>query len=286
MKKSFLIILSGFVFIFLNSCSSPENEGKKIGEKFCNCLGAYKTLTKPMAFKNLMDSCKNEIKSDWEKYEKEYKTDEAKWNTLKTTYDKSCENVLKSFNEAQKLIYAEIEKKIKEQLYNKLWLKTDEDKGFYLYSFTDEGLSIINCKNNSKFKISLDTITFEDAESTKAIVSFTENGNLILTDCKTAKKGTYQISTTKDKFLGSWTVHGYPANVSFLKGGKCVVSQGSQSLGTTYSFNGNSLDIKGVGAYSVNLSKLDYFAFGAISFTRNKSAQPKKLDFLCNKKEN
>ncbi len=278
-----LTIVLGFVMIFFNSCSSPESEGKKIGEKFCNCLGDFKTFTEPKQFNHVMDSCKNVIKDDWTKYENDYKKDEPKWDLFITSYEKARESKLNSFNDAQKLIYAEIEKKIKEQINDKLWLKKDENKGYYLYSFTDNALSIINCKGKTKFKLSVDTIKFEDTELTMAIVSFTEDGNLILTDCKSDKKGVYQIATKKDKLLGSWSVKG-GFSVSFYQGGSCSVTQGWSTKNVRYSFRGNNLEIDGPPAYSVNLSTTDYFSFGQAQFYRNKYAHPKNLDMLFAKK--
>lgn len=273
----FLTIILGFVMIFLNSCSSPESEGKKLGDKFCNCLGDFKTFTEPKQFNQVMDSCKNLIKDDWTKYENDYKKNESKWNLFNTSYEKACESKLKEFNDSLKLIYAEIEKKIKENLNDKLWLKKDENKGYYLYSFNDNALSIINCKGESKFKLSVDTIKFEDTDSTMAIVSFTEDGNLILTDCKSGKKGVYQPASEKDKLLGNWK--GFSEFISFYPGGNCYVSTdwGAYKKHGKYSFIDNNLEIDGPPSYRVNFSNIDYFSWGQIQFYRNKYAHPKNL---------
>ena len=267
-----LTIVLGFVMIFFNSCSSPESEGNKLGEKFCNCLGDFKNFTEPKQFNHVMDSCKNVIKDDWTKYENNYKKDESKWNLFITSYEKT-----------QKLIYAEIEKKIKEKLNDKLWLKKDENKGYYLYSFIGNALSIINCKSETKFKLSVDTIKFEDTELTMAIVSFTEDGNLILTDSKSDKKGVYVIASEKDKLLGSRSVKG-GISVSFYQGGSCSVTQGWSTKNAKYSFKVNNLEIDGLPAYRVNLSKTDYFSFGHAQFYRNKYTHPKNLAILFAKK--
>lgn len=277
-----LVIVSGFVMLFLNSCSSPENEGKKIGEKFCNCLGAVKTLTEPKQFKQVSDSCTNVIKNDWTKYEADYKNDDAKWNLFKTSYEKARESKLKELNEALNLIYAEMGKKIKEKLNNKLWIKKNEKNGYYLYSFNDNSLSIMNCRGLTKFDISADTIKFGDAELTKAIVSFSEEGNLILKDCESDNIGVYEIASKKDKLLGSWSVTG-GISVVFYQGGSCSVTQRRNTQNARYTLNGNNLEIAGPPAYSVNLSNSDYFSFGMARFSRNKLSYPKNLDILFTK---
>lgn len=285
MKHFNLLVTIVFVFVmlFFNSCTSPESEGKKLGEKFCNCLGDFKTFTEPKQFNEVIDSCKKSIKDDWTKYETDYKKDESKWNLFITTYDQTCESKLNEFNDALKLVYAEIEKKIKEQLNDKLWLKKDENKGYYLYSFSNDALTIINCKGETNFKLSADTIKFEDTELTMAIVSFTEDGNLILTDCKSDKNGVYQIVSEKDKLLGNWSVKG-GLSVSFYQGGSCTVTQGWSTKNAKYSLKGNNLEIDGPPAYSVNLSNTDYFSWGQAQFYRNKYAHPKNLDILFAKK--
>lgn len=290
-----LIIVSGFGMIFLNSCSSPENEGKEIGEKFCNCLGNVKTLTEPKQFTQVMDSCTNVIKDDWTKYETDYKKDTTKWNLFFTSYENARKKKVGEFNDALKLVYAEIEKKIKKQLYNKLWLKKDEKKGYYLYSFNDGALTMLNCKGETKFNFSVDTIKFQDNDLTMAIASFNKNGDLVLTDCKSKKKGIYQISTEKDKILGSWKVSGtWNGSFSFYQGGTCnlFMNRPGGSRGR-YSFKGNNIIMSGKQyagwerdwEYSdnFNLSNINYFSYGETQFSRNRLPQPKILDILFTK---
>jgi hypothetical protein len=116
-----------------------------------------------------------------------------------------------------------------------------------------------------------------------AIVSFTEDGNLILTDCKSDKNGVYQIASEKDKLLGNWSVKG-GVSVSFYQGGSCSVKQGRSTQNAKYSFRNNNLEIDGPPAYRVNLSNTDYFSFGQAQFYRNKYAHPTNLDILFAKK--
>ena len=290
-----LIIVSGFGMIFLNSCSSPENEGKEIGEKFCNCIRNVKTLTEPRQFNQVMDSCSNEIKVEWTKYETDYKKDQTKWNLFVTSYENARKKKVGEFNDALKLVYAEIEKTIKKQLYNKLWLKKDEKKGFYIYSFTDNALTMINCKGETKFNFSVDTIKFEDNNLTMAIASFNKDGDLVLTDCKSKKKGIYQIATEKDKLLGDWNLSGkWTGRFTFYKGGTFTLFDRYTGVSRgRYSLKGNKIEMSGkqyeswtrdwVFSENFNLSKSNYFSYGGSQFSRNILPQHKILDILFTK---
>ena len=295
MKKKFnllLPIILGFVVFFFCTCSTPESDGKKLAENFCNCLGNFKTFTIPNQFKNVLDSCNNEMKDNQKKYEMDYKKDESKFNLLITSFEKAKASTLNSFDEAKKLIFTEIEKKIKEKLYNKLWLKRDENEGHYLYSFTDNAFTIINCKGETKFKLSVDTIKFEDTDLTMAIVSFNEDGALVLADCTFGKKGVYQIATEKDKLLGAWKVSGVSWNgsCSFYQGGNFSY----KSTKGRYSLKGNNLVMTGKqssgwarnweDSENANLSNINYFSWVGQKFYRQKYAQPKNLGMLFAKK--
>ena len=67
--KMIRVNFSGSIFFFFllllfSSCSSPGNDGVELGEKFCNCLGDFKTFKDPNQFKQVMDSCEESIKVD------------------------------------------------------------------------------------------------------------------------------------------------------------------------------------------------------------------------------
>ena len=178
-----------------------------------------------------------------------------------------------------------------------MWLKRDENEGRYLYSFTDNGLTIINCKGETKFKLSVDTIKFEDSDLTMAIVSFNEDGALVLADCTFGKKGVYQIATEKDKLLGAWKVSGasWNGSLSFYQGGNFSLSWWTLVSNGRYSLKGNNLVMTAkqssgwsrdgdLGSENVNLSNINYFSWVGHKFYRQKYAQPKNLGMLFAKK--
>ena len=171
-------------------------------------------------------------------------------------------------------------------------MKRDENEGRYLYSFTDNAFTIINCKGETKFKLSVDTIKFEDTDLTMAIVSFNEDGALVLADCTFGKKGVYQIATEKDKLLGAWKVSGVSWNgsCSFYQGGNFSY----KSTKGRYSLKGNNLVMTGKqssgwarnweDSENANLSNINYFSWVGQKFYRQKYAQPKNLGMLFAKK--
>lgn len=281
-NKLALLVIGGSIAI-LSACSSAESDptklGGELGGSYCDCLGDSKSILDGKQIDARIDSCDNVIKATWTKNETDFKSDKAKWELFTKAYQKATEGKLGSFRDAQKTLYAEVEKTIIAQLNGNLWSKKDENKGYSLYSFDQSSLSILNCRGESKFTLSVDTLKFEDADATMATVRFTDDGNMILTDCKSAKSGEYQKGNEKDKLLGSWSVEG-GISVSFYKGGSCAVTQRGTTSNTSYSLNGNNLSIDGPPAYKISLANPDRFSFGQANFHRNKSAQPKTLDFL------
>lgn len=282
MKEPITLLLISFIcfaIFLLFSCSSPKNQGKELGVKYCVCIGDVKSFSEPRQFRQRADSCYSTIKEKWSKYKTDYKYESSKWKEFSESYNKTCEITMKDFNDALNACYLTISQKISKMLKDKLWLKKDDTKSIYLYSFSDRALTMYNCMGKIKFTIVADTLIFEDGALTRAIVNFTDAGQLVLTNPETDRHGTYEIASEKDKLLGDWTVDG-GLSVTFYPGGTCSVGNYYTTKNGHYNFKDNFMEIDGPPAAKVSFINPLLFTWGKAKFHRNKRPKQNNMEIL------
>ena len=282
MKNKIHLPIIIIIYLFIQSCSSssPEAESTELANKFCKCLEGAKTLKKTNEIQNLVDKCKADQKSELDNYKNKYKDQQEKWNLFMKNYDQITYNSLNEINGLIKKANEEYSAQIATKLSGKWWVNKNEKKGYHLYNFEKTALVIMNCRGEGKYQIYGDTLIFEDTEKTKALISTPSDNELVLTDCKTSKKCTLNLSTEeKDKLLGSWSVKG-GFSVAFYPSGSCTVKEGWSTSNTKYSLNNSSLNIDGAGNYKISLAKNDFFMWGQAQFSRNKSNFPKNISVI------
>ena len=180
------------------------------------------------------------------------------------------------------------EEVIREKLQGNIWLKKKDEKNYHLYSFSDSSLSLINCKGFVNYSLVVDTIKFSNESSTMAIVSFNENGDLLLKEIKTGEQGLYKVAKDQDKFIGNWTGQLENLKINLFKldlnpGGKGLLTDGNGTTSCSYSYIKKNLALNFNGAiinYKTNLSRLNTMTQTNSNWSRQMKTFPKNLSIL------
>ena len=198
LKYLFLAILCMMMLAGCKNLSKKaEADATNLSDKTCQLLSTYKKLKTPGEFTTLKDSCEKLMKADFDKYKQVYGSDTAAWRVFETTYQEKVANVTKEFRSA----YGS---SIASYISDTTWLRDKEKKGYYLYSFVNDTLTIQNCKKSIRYSLNVDTLTFEDEAHTRAIVSFTTEPKMMISSLDGTQQAVYEPMTEKSKFYGVW----------------------------------------------------------------------------------
>tara|TARA_B110000285_G_C15004611_1_gene553168 strand:+ start:203 stop:898 length:696 start_codon:yes stop_codon:yes gene_type:complete len=180
------------------------------------------------------------------------------------------------------------EDEIREKLKENIWLKNEDKNRYFLYTYTDSSLALINCKGSVNYSLVVDTLKFHNDSSTMAIVSLNENGDLLLKDIKTGAQGVFKVARDQDKFIGNWTgqLKNLKINLFKLKlkpEGKGSLTDGNGTYSSIYSFKKNKLMLNSKGSvinFKTNLARLNTMSETNSIWYRKMKPFPTNLSIL------
>jgi hypothetical protein len=139
------------------------------------------------------------IRAEYDEYINKYAMDPIKAEEFLAAFHTAKDTKNPEFN----LAY---EASIRAFFKKNAWYREKDRSGYYLYSFADDSLNVLNCKEKVSYRLHLDTMFFADEDHTTAIISVRNDSILTLTNANdTSMHGTYRIAEFQDLIRGTWT---------------------------------------------------------------------------------
>lgn len=193
----FALALSVLAMAFV-ACS-PASQGEKLGAKYCKSLKGYENFQSPSQFESLKAAANMNIRAEYDEYINKYAMDPIKTEEFLAAFHTAKDTKNPEFN----LAY---EASIRAFFKKNAWYREKDRSGYYLYSFADDSLNVLNCKEKVSYRLHLDTMFFADEDHTTAIISIRNDSILTLTNANdTSMHGTYRIAEFQDLIRGTWT---------------------------------------------------------------------------------
>ena len=180
------------------SCS-PASKGEKLGKKYCSYLKDYENYVSPTQYENLRAVAMMNVRNEYDEYINKYSMDFQKTYEFINAFNSTKDTKAPEFNQAY-------EASIRAYFKKNCLYRAKDHSGYYLYSFADDSLNVLNCKEKMPYRLHLDTIFFADKDNTVATVSISHDSILTLTNANdTSMHGTYRIAEFEDMIRGTWT---------------------------------------------------------------------------------
>ena len=179
------------------SCS-PASKGKKLGNKYCSYLKDYENFVSPSQYETLRTVAMMNVRNEYDEYINKYAADFQKTYEFLSAFHTTKDTKSPEFNMAY-------ESSIRAFFKNNCLYRAKDHSGYYLYSFADDSLNVLNCKEKMAYRLHLDTMFFADKDQTIALVSISADSILTLTNANdTSMHGTYRLAKLKDMIRGTW----------------------------------------------------------------------------------
>lgn len=277
-NKNLINLLATILFVaILTSCGSPEKDGGKLGMSFVNCLGNSNDYKQSYLLIAKKDSCTKAIKEEWSKSEEKYKNDAEKWKIFVGSFENATQKTLDELN-------TNLSKLIASEISEKLWVKEDEKtKDYYICLFDNGTLKFLNSKGEFDYKLNGNAIVFDDIKKTSGIITVKDE-KLILSNPEQNSEAIYRLADDKDKLIGKWYAQG--VTLIFSRNGSCTFGFSGRTKTTSYTFDNNTLNLKGVFTEKFKTDNWNSIYLGKDYCSRIKNPKPDNLKFLfAGKKE-
>ena len=198
MKFKLLFVALVSVTLLATSCSSPQKNGEKLGEKYFQSLTGYEKYTKLAQFRAKKDSTDQAIKPEFEKFAQKFAGDTEKMAVFYAAYNKWVDSAMVKYTSA-------FEKCVRTNLKDQCWYRENDPNKYHLYALTADSLDILNCKGKIAYRLHMDTLFFADANATVAVIDFPTDSTLTLTNANdTNLVGNYRKARPNDLIIGTW----------------------------------------------------------------------------------
>ncbi|MCQ2190963.1 MAG: hypothetical protein MJY63_04950 [Paludibacteraceae bacterium] len=277
MKKIFNCALPIAVCaVALSSCSNPEEEATELAKLYNEKIIDIEGLSTPNDFKSKRYDADLAIKHKWREFEEQYSSDTASWNLFVKTFNGSTNANKAKFNEAlSKAVVNTLESK-------ENWFLNCDKNGFYIFSFKNDAITIVGAKESVPYTLNIDTLTFNDKENTKVIVS--NSGNDLVLSGINGGQAYFKEVETFHNFFGTWsiTIDGWPFKMAFKTNNTMTMSFGGRSETRKWNVDNDVLVISGNGGKNkfniVDVNTIKLLQSGTLR--RNKKATPDNMGFI------
>ncbi|MBR5027883.1 MAG: hypothetical protein IKX51_01560 [Bacteroidales bacterium] len=192
------IVLCTCLAMTIVACS-PSHKGEKLGKKYCEVLKGYEKFETPSQFKSLKDSAMTSVRDEYNELMQSFADDSTKLNEFLAAYNTAVAEGSADFSTAY-------EKSIQSFFKDNAWYREKDPNKYFLYSFADDSLNVLNCVGKIAYRLHCDTIFFADTNHTTAIVDIIGDTILSLTSAAdTNYASTYRIAQFEDLIRGTWT---------------------------------------------------------------------------------
>ena len=197
-NKIFFALALEVVAMAFVACS-PASKGEKLGVKYCKELKDFENFVSPTQFENLKAAAERAVVIEYHDYMNKYAQDPQKAIEFNAAFQNTKNTKCPEFTQAY-------EASIRAFFKKNAWYREKDRSGYYLYSFEDDSLNVLNCKEKVAYRLHLDTMFFADKDQTAAIISISADSILTLTNVEdNDMTGTYRVAKFTDLIRGSWT---------------------------------------------------------------------------------
>lgn len=197
-NKIFFALALAVAAIAFVGCS-PASKGEKLGNKYCNVLKDFENFVTPAQFENLKVAAERAVVIEYQEYMNKYTLDPQKAYEFNAAFQNTKNSKCPEFTQAY-------ESSIRAYFKKNAWYREKDKSGYYLYSFADDSLNVLNCKEKVAYRLHQDTMFFADKDQTAAIISISADSILTLTNVEDNEMtGTYRIAEFEDMIRGTWT---------------------------------------------------------------------------------
>lgn len=277
MKLFYKIAILSIATLCFFGCS-PEKKAKKLASTFVKSLSVYDSLSIPNDYKTILSNANSKITDDWIKYQEKYKDNEEKWNLFQSTYNQEIAEPYSVFKKDFDKASKDYTDKIKAELTADYWYKECQLDKCYIYSFIDDKFDVINCNGNFKYDLHCDTLLFHDEDSTKLIVSFSDE-TLYLTDIQSNCIISMTPATFEQKLYGEWWYYHYIV-IDFFPDGKTTHASGyGEQIWGSYCVKRDRLYMDNVES-SLTIKDINNIILDKRPTKRKKNPLPPNVSFL------
>lgn len=277
MKLFYKIAILSIATLCFFGCS-PEKKAKKLASTFVKSLSVYDSLSIPNDYKTILSNANSKITDDWIKYQEKYKDNEEKWNLFQSTYNQEIAEPYSVFKKDFDKASKDYTDKIKAELTADYWYKECQLDKCYIYSFIDDKFDVINCNGNFKYDLHCDTLLFHDEDSTKLIVSFSDE-TLYLTDIQSNCIISMTPATFEQKLYGEWWYYHYIV-IDFFPDGKTTHASGyGEQIWGSYCVKRDRLYMDNVES-SLTIKDINNIILDKRAPKRKKNPLPPNVSFL------
>lgn len=192
------IIVCFSLLVAVNACT-PYQNGKRVGKDYCRTCTGFDDYESVSQYVELKNKARDGVVAKYDAFLQKYAQDSVKTGKFLQGYHAAVSKHNAAFTAAY-------ENMIRFVFKTTVWYRDKDPNKYYLYSFADDSLNVLSCKEKIAYTLRSDSLYFADSSRTTAVVNFVSDTLLSLTNAKdTLPPALYRKARFEDLLRGTWT---------------------------------------------------------------------------------